>query len=80
MRKIRIFKVTEASTRVPVCSNTARVEKPSERAKTTQDSESTRVPVCSNTARVDGSAQLKFPFLEGNTAVLINTARVDGPA
>src|ERR1044072_6762703 len=33
VRKIIILKVTDASTRPPVCINTARVEKPPERAK-----------------------------------------------
>ena len=80
VRKIRILEATGASTRVPVCINTVRVEKPTERAIFTQGSASTRAPVCRNTARVDGSAQLKFPFFEGNTVVLINTARVNGPA
>ena len=80
MRKIRILEATEASTRAPVCINTARVEKPSERVKITQDSESTRAPVCINTARVDWPALAKNLKQEGNTTVLINTARVYGPA
>src|ERR1051325_1003144 len=59
MRKISILEATEASTRALVCINTTRVEKPSERAKITQDSESTRAPVCINTARVDWPALAK---------------------
>ena len=56
VRKIRILEATEASTRAPVCINTARVEKPPERAKIAKVRASTRAPVCINTARVDGPA------------------------
>ena len=70
MREISNFKPTDTSTRAPVWDNTARVEKLPETRKIGQDSASTRAPVCRNTARVDCSAQLKFPFLKGNTAVL----------